>query len=182
MPDTILEQNWLCHDLKETNIKLHELQREFSTFEVQKGVSIELIENLQDKLRSGNAERNSLKTIVEQQAGALSSDRKRRKGSFTVSEAVFGISVLQHRFCQNLRFVVPMRHQSSVLSQTLRNTGGRLAATLLQTPGSLPWVAQLSRTLAIPCYPLTDTKCHPSKMILSFWNKLFKERWTALPE
>lgn len=85
MPDTNEEQDQLCHDLLETKIKLHDLEGDASTFEIQKCAFIEQNNPLQSELKSVKAERDSLRETVKQQAGAPLSDRIRRNGSSTVS-------------------------------------------------------------------------------------------------
>lgn len=86
LSDTIRERDRLRHDLNETKIKLRTLEQNAASFDIQKGVFIEQIKSLQSELRAVKAERDSLKTIVEQQVCAPSSDRKRRKGSCTVAD------------------------------------------------------------------------------------------------
>lgn len=65
---------------------LHTLKQDAASFEIQKSVFKEERKSLQSELRAAKAERNSLKTVVEQQSCAPSSDEKRSKGSYTVAD------------------------------------------------------------------------------------------------
>lgn len=131
--DIILERYWLCYNLNETKINLSDLQRDVLTFQIQTFMFIEHIVTLQNELRAVKAERDGFKTVFEQQAGAPSSNRERCKGSSTVSDVrlcYFGVAT---RVLSKLPVCCAKKHQSSLLSQTLRNVCGLHVATLLQT-------------------------------------------------
>lgn len=72
------------HDLNKTKIKLHSLEQNADSFEIQKSVFIKKIKSFQSEQRALRPERDSLKKIVEQQSYGPSSNRKHCKGSYTV--------------------------------------------------------------------------------------------------
>lgn len=70
--NTTLEQDWFHHGVKEIKIKLRDLRRDASIFEIQKVVMRKQIKTLQSDVRAIKVERDSLKIAAEQQAGAPS--------------------------------------------------------------------------------------------------------------